>query len=129
MKNFSEKLKNALKQRKMTKGRLCELLDISINGIKEMEDRNNMKVETLEEICKILELPLTYFLDVEVKPSEGYWGEVIDSISKEKNYWQIQAHKAKTILEGKGVNFHSVSKRIASCGVFFFFMPNYPQIY
>ena len=81
MKNFSEKLKNALKQRKMTKGRLCELLDISINGIKEMEDRNNMKVETLEEICKILELPLTYFLDVEVKPSEGYWGEVIASNS------------------------------------------------
>ncbi len=110
MKDFSEKIKKALKEKKMTKGALCEKIGMSIDGFKSMEDNNTIKVVTLEKICEVLDLPIDYFLDIPIKSSPvGFWKRLVDEATAEAQRWKIRAYELE---EQMGVgNFHNVSER------------------
>lgn len=114
MKDFSEKIKKALKEKKMTKGTLCEKIGMSIDGFKSMEDNNTIKVITLEKICEVLELPMTYFLEIEEPKIEpvGFWKKMIQDMSDELNQYRMRAYRAEELLNKNGiVNFNYVSER------------------
>lgn len=108
MKNFSEKLKKLLKEKSITQGQLCEKIGMSQDGLKKMIDNESIKVKTLESICDTLDVPLTYFLDVEVKP-EGFWKKLVEDTMEELSQWKIRAYKAESQLTQSG-NFKYVSR-------------------
>ncbi len=112
MKNFSEKLKKALKDKGMTKGKLCEHIGMSLDGFKSMEDNDTIKVRTLEQICEVLDVPLNYFLDIEPVKAEpvGFWKRLVEEATLEAQNWKIRAYKAESQLTQSG-NFRFVSKR------------------
>lgn len=107
MKNFSEKLKKALKDRGMTQAELCDKIGMSQGGIKRMLDTGSTRVDTLEEICKVLDLPLTYFLEIEVKPV-GFWQRLLDDYAQEALEWRKKFYELEEKMAQ--VNFNWVSK-------------------
>ncbi len=126
MKNFNEKIKKALKEKHMTQGKLCKELGITDAGFIRMIEADSIKVKTLEQICDILELPLSYFLDIDSKPT-GLWKRLVDEATEEAKKWKFRAYELE---EQMGIgNFHNVSE---SRGVFnaknrkpVFLAPNY----
>lgn len=111
MKNFSEKLKKALKEKGITQGRLCKEIGMTDSGFIRMIDNNNIKVDTLEQICKVLDIPVTYFLDIEIKP-EGFWERMMNDMSEEIKALRMRAYRAEDQLNKLGVgNFNYVSRR------------------
>ncbi len=111
MDNINLKLKNALKEKHMTQGDLCNKLGITQNGLRKMIDNNSMKIETLEQICKILELPMSYFLDIDIQNRpDSFWKRMVTDMNDEIANWRLRAYKAEELLKQNGINFHSVSK-------------------
>jgi DNA-binding Xre family transcriptional regulator len=66
MKNFNEKLKKVLKEKGSQKS-LSMAIGMSEAGFVQMVNNNSIKVETLEKICTELDLPIAYFLDIELE--------------------------------------------------------------
>ena len=100
MKNFSEKFKTALRQKGMTQGNLCERIGMTQDGIKKMIENETIKVKTLEQICEVLEVPITYFLDVEPEKVEpvGFWKKMMKDMSEEMDKLRIRAYSAEEQL-------------------------------
>lgn len=112
MKNFSEKLKKALKAKGMTQGKLCEEIGMSMDGFKRMVDADNIKVKTLEQICDVLGVTLNYFLEIEPVKAEpvGFWKRLIEEATMEAQNWKIRAYQLEEQL-GQSGNFKYVSGR------------------
>ncbi|MDI9858019.1 helix-turn-helix domain-containing protein [Flectobacillus roseus] len=111
MKNFAEKLKKALKEKGMTQVELCEKIGMSQGGIKRMIDSGSTRVDTLEKICDILGVPITYFLDVETKEEPvGFWKRLVEEATTEAQNWKIRAYQLEEQLSKSG-NFKYVSRR------------------
>lgn len=121
MKEFPEKLKKALKAKKMTKGALCNEIGMTLDGFKAMEDNETIKVKTLEKICEVLDVDISYFLDIEIEPtkSEGYLRRFIDDVVKESNEWRMKYYQ----LYEQTLNFNLVSKSATCWQKYFFFVP------
>lgn len=114
MKNFNEKIKKALKEKQMTQGKLCKELGITDAGFIRMIEAESIKVKTLEQICEILEIPITYFLDIEPEKVEpvGFWKKMMKDMSEEMDKLRIRAYSAEEILYKNGLgNFNVVSGR------------------
>lgn len=124
MKEFPEKLKKALKVKKMTKGALCTQIGMTLDGFKAMEDNDTIKVKTLEKICEVLEVELSYFLDINIEPakSEGYIKKFIDDLAKESNEWRLKYYQ---LYESTSVNFNYVSRKKRGVNLVNFFLHNY----
>lgn len=111
MENFAEKLKKALKEKGLTQGELCEKIGMTPGGLKRMIDHNTTRVDTLQHICKELNIPITYFIEVEIKP-EGFWKKMIQDMSDEMNNLRMRAYRAEEIVSKHGLgNFRNVSGR------------------
>lgn len=110
MENFSEKLKQALREKNMTQGELCEKIGMTANGLKKMIDNGTTRVDTLEDICRVLDVPISRFIEVKVKP-ESFWQTMIDDLMTEIKDLRLKNYQAKEVLKQNGINFHSVSKR------------------
>ncbi len=100
MENFAEKLKKALKDKGMTQGELCEKIGMTPNGLKKMIDLGTTRVDTLESICKVLDVPITYFLDIEIpKPAPvGLWKRLVDEATEEAKKWKYRAYELEEQL-------------------------------
>ena len=110
MENFSEKLNSALKEKGMNKSQLCLQIGMTLNGLNKSIENNTMKIETLELICKILDVPISQFLDIRFKP-EGFWQTMIDDLMNEIKDLRLKNYQAKEMLKQNGINFHNVSKQ------------------
>ncbi|NBA78904.1 helix-turn-helix domain-containing protein [Emticicia sp. ODNR4P] len=111
MKNFAEKLKKALKEKGMTQVELCEKIGMSQGGIKRMIDSGSTRVDTLEKICEILGVQITYFLDVETKEEPvGFWKRLVEEATTEAQNWKIRAYQLEEQLSKSG-NFKYVGRR------------------
>lgn len=113
MENFSEKLIQALKNKGMNKSQLCEKINMTLNGLNKSIDHNSMKIETLQIICKELDVPITYFLDVDVQiKQEGFWKRMMTDMNDEIANWRLRAYKAEELLKEHGIaNFSHVSEQ------------------
>jgi DNA-binding Xre family transcriptional regulator len=109
MKNFAEKLKKALKDKGVKQKELAVRIGMSEAGLIKMIANGSVQVETLEKICEELEIPITYFLEVDIKP-EGFWKKLVEDTMEELNQWKIRAYKAESQLTQSG-NFKYVSRR------------------
>lgn len=111
MKDFSNKLKTRLKERGMTQGELCEKIEMTPQGLNNMIKSDSIKVRTIEDICHVLDIDLSYFIEVESKPN-GIWKRLLDEANSEAQRWKMRAFE----LEEKfGVgNFHKLSRYVNS---------------
>lgn len=111
MKGFSEKLKKLLKERSMTQGQLCEKIGVTQDGLKKMIDNDTMKVKTLEQICEVLDVQVSYFIELEIKP-EGFWERMLNDMADEIKTLKMRAYRAEDQLNKLGIgNFKYVSGR------------------
>jgi len=114
MKDFSEKLKKALKDKKLSQKALSQKIEMSEVGFSNMISNNSLKVETLEKICEVLDVPISYFLDIEPEKVEpvGFWKKMIQDMSDEMNNLRMRAYRAEELLSKNGLgNFSVVSER------------------
>ena len=115
MKDFSSKLKRALKEKKVSQKTLAANIGMSETGFVQMINNSSIKVETLERICEELGLPINYFFEdaqeVKVQDSETVWKRLINEVTDEATSWRLKAYRYEDILKQNGITFHSVSKR------------------
>ncbi len=109
MKNFTEKLKKALKEKGISQKELAQRIEMSESGLIKMMNNNTIQVETLETICGILDVPITYFLDIEIKPV-GFWRRLLDEANQEAQNWKLRAYQLEEQLSQQP-NFKYVSRR------------------
>jgi DNA-binding Xre family transcriptional regulator len=111
MKDFSNKLKRILSEQKITQGELCEKIGMTPQGLKKAIDKEKLHVTTVEDICRILDVDVSYFIEVQTKPT-GMWQRLLDEANSEAQRWKMRAFE----LEEKfGVgNFHRLSKYVNS---------------
>lgn len=107
MKDFSDKLKKRLKEIGMTQGVLCEKIDVTPTGLINSIKNNNLKVETLEKICEIINVEPDYFLDVKPKQS-GAIMMMVDDLKKELDKYKMLYFEA--VNEKMTGNFQKLSK-------------------
>ena len=117
MVNFNEKLKKALKDKGISQKQLVGMIGMTEGGFISMLNNNSIKVETLEKICETLDIPITYFLDIQVEP-EGFWKRMINELSEEVKNLRMRAYRAEEVLQKHGIgNFNCVSKSTAVLAV------------
>lgn len=133
MEIFKKAVKKRLKERSMNFGELAEKVNMSHEGLSRSIDNDTLKLVTYKKVCNILDLNVhEYMEDGYVKPEEeGIFARMLNEVQSEMNKIKVRAYKMEDMLKQNGlsVNFSLVSKYFASCGLRFFFMPNYPQIY
>lgn len=119
MKNFNEKLKKVLKEKGRSQKSLSMAIGMSEAGFVQMVNNNSIKVETLEKICTELDLPIAYFLDIELeiqKPVQddgSIWKRMLTDMNEEISNWRLRAYKAEELLKQHGIaNFRGVSKQV-----------------
>ena len=119
MKNFSEKLKRALRERGITQEELCQhpKINMTSTGFGRTVKNDNLTIVQLENICEILNLEMDYFLEIKLSKPEGAWKRMISELSNELNDVKIKLYQ----IQESGVNFLKVSRYNASCGRYPFF--------
>ena len=117
---FSRKLKLALKEKGMTQGELCEVIDISMGGLKAAIDNDTLRIKTIRDLSQTLNKPMSYFIEElefeqSLKP-EGYLRRMVDDVVKEAKEWRMKYYQAQEQI----ANFLKVSRYNASCGLSLF---------
>lgn len=85
---------------------------MTANGLKKMIDHNTTRVDTLEAICKELNVPITYFIEVEIEP-EGFWKRMINELSEEVKNLRMRAYRAEEVLQKHGASSIRLSMNLA----------------
>jgi hypothetical protein len=140
MENFKLKLKTALKEQHKKKGEMCIAIGIPIDTYNDRVNKGNFDLEMIKKTCKFLGKELSYFdeeissisnLSAKYEQTDRVLERMLGQAQEEVNSWKRKYYQVEDLLRQNGlsINFSLVSKRIASCGLRFFFMPNYPQIY
>lgn len=108
MVDFRLKLKKILKERGVSQMQLCKEIEMTEQGFINSSKNDNLTICKLEHICKYLNVPMSYFLEIEEKPV-GYWKKLIEDISRESNDWRMRCYQ----LEEKiSTNFHTLSRYV-----------------
>lgn len=64
------KIKPLLRQRGMTAQQVAKELGITVQALCKMTRENTTKISTLEQIAKLLDVPVSYFFDEEIATEE-----------------------------------------------------------
>ena len=90
MKDFSEKLKKRLKEIGITQYELCEKIEMTPTGLIHSIKHDTLKVNTLEKICKIIDVSPDYFIEIKPKQS-GAIMRMLEDANNEVQRWKMRA--------------------------------------
>lgn len=86
--NYS-KLRNVVENSKLTISELCKKLEIDRKTFYNNFENRTMKVETLEKICFLLEVPITNFFENEPKKT------ALSIVAEESEVYGVTNYKEK----------------------------------
>lgn len=72
------KIKDLCEKKNIKLRQLAEMIGITPEGMSNIIKTNSTKIDTLEKIANILEVPITYFFDIEYKPKENDKSNILE---------------------------------------------------
>jgi len=95
------KIRELLEQKNITIIYLCRKAKITYSGFVQMMDKETMKVDTLEKIALILEVPVSYFFDEVLSPKEAQTDTLIHTLTTELETLKKELQLLKIVVENQ----------------------------
>ncbi len=88
------KIKFLADQNKITLKQICAQIDITEQGLQRMFSNNSMKIDTLEKIATVLNVPVAYFFS-----EEGFKNVVYSATSQAEDAAALRLENSRLLKE------------------------------
>ena len=73
------RIKNELECKKLSVRELCYKIDVTEQGLHQMIRKKSMKIEILERISRVLNLPVSYWFQDEINTGNTVWNGILNT--------------------------------------------------
>jgi len=95
------KIRDLMKEKKVTAAFLSRKIKMSVLGFNKSLSNESMKIEVLEKIALILEVPVSYFFDEVLSPKEAQTDTLIHTLTTELETLKKELQLLKIVVENQ----------------------------